>query len=98
MERFSFEILGQKLDITIKDGEKSDLIKIIKHYKDKANAIMESYPYKSSVEVALLAGIKITEELYALYQRKAPLLPETSKEIDQKLTDSIKELENTLEL
>lgn len=98
MEKFSFEILGQKMDIVLKDGSKEDLVKVIKYYKEKINNLSESYPYKTSLEIALLAGIKVTEEFYTLYKKKILSDPEQNGRINKMVSEALKQLETTLDL
>ncbi len=96
MNKLSIDILGQKIDLVVKDGEIEDLKKISAYYKRKIDEISTHYPNKTSSEISILAGLMITEEFYSLINRKRTLDPEFDVKADSLINQAIKELEKSL--
>ena len=70
MEKFTFDILGQKMNISIKKDDHDEIVKVLKFYRKKVQELEKLYPYKSSLEIAILAGVRITDEYYACYNER----------------------------
>lgn len=98
MEKLSLDILGQKMDIISKDGTNLDLQKITGYYKKVIDKIAQNYPYKTSLEIALLAGLTITEELYSLAKSKKLKDPEFDAKAEELIAKALKQLEVSLDL
>ena len=96
MNKLSIDILGQKIDLVVKDGEIEDLKKISAYYKRTVDKISTNYPNKTSSEISILAGLMITEEFYSLINRKRTLDPEFDVKADSLINQAIKELEKSL--
>lgn len=92
MERFTFDILGQKMDISIKNEDHSDVVAILKFYRKKVQELEELYPHKSSLEIAILAGVKVTDEYY-LYYKESTEQKKENYNINKILDDLRKELD-----
>lgn len=93
MEKFTFDILGQKMDISIKNEDHDDVVAILKFYRKKVQELEELYPYKSSLEIAILAGVKVTDEYYSCYKELTAPMKKENSNIDKMLDDLGKELD-----
>lgn len=93
MEKFTFDILGQKMDISIKNEDHDDVVTILKFYRKKVQELEELYPYKSSLEIAILVGVKVTDEYYSCYKELTDPIRKDNSKIDKMLDDLGKELD-----
>lgn len=102
MEKMTFEIFGQSFHISTQDGEKDDLLRVIRYYKKALDKIYEKNPQRSYFEIAVLAGITITDELYTVAKNKnsnnAPVLKNDVTRINQLINEKLKDLEISLKL
>lgn len=93
MEKFTFDILGQKMDISIKNEDHNDVVAILKFYRKKVQELEELYPHKSSLEIAILAGVKVTDEYYSYYKESVEPKKKENYNINKMLDDLGKELD-----
>lgn len=93
MEKFTFDILGQKMDISIRNEDREEVIAILKFYKKKVHDLEELYPYKSSLEIAILAGVKVTDEYYSCYKELTAPIKKENSNFNKMIDDLGKELD-----
>ncbi|MCG8572073.1 MAG: cell division protein ZapA, partial [Spirochaetes bacterium] len=108
------EIFGQNFELETKDGKRNDLMKVANYYKKVIETLKKKQPNKPHLEIAVLAGLMITDDLYNLVQsrknndlnpetnanpEKAPSAnPAADQKIDEILNQAIKKLEISLKL
>jgi cell division protein ZapA (FtsZ GTPase activity inhibitor) len=93
MEKFTFDILGQKMNISIKKDDHDEIVKVLKFYRKKVQELEKLYPYKSSLEIAILAGVRITDEYYACYNERTSSIKKEDNNINKILNELGKELD-----
>lgn len=98
MKKITVNILGQMIDLSIKDGSEDDFRKIVYHYTETIKKIQSKYPSKSSMEICVLAGLTITEEFYSFAAKKGNLNLVSLSKMEELINDSIKELDKNLQL
>lgn len=93
MEKFTFDILGEKMNISIKKEDHDDVIAILKFYRKKVQELKELYPHKSPLEIAILAGVRVTDEYYSCYKELTSPIKRENNNFDKILNELGKELD-----
>ena len=97
-EKYEVELFGQKFVLTTTDGEKNDLKKVVEYYKSIIEDLSGKFPDRQFLDVAILAGLKVTDELYSVAASKNIKLTPETKKIHKIVNDAIKRLDNSLGL
>lgn len=100
-EKYEIKLFGQNFVFTTDDGTKEDLKAVIEYYKRVVENLMEKLPGRSQLDIAILAGLKITDKLYTLINKKSVKIGDKDKDeesIDIKINEAIKRLEKSLTL
>ncbi len=101
MEKYSFNILGQKINLATDDGTKTDFIKIVDYYRHIIDKLQKNYPDRTTMELAVLAGIQVTEEFYRYIKNeksKSSNITFDDERINELLSEAIKQLDISLKL
>ena len=97
-EKYEVELFGQKFILATSDGEKNDLKKVVEFYKSIVEDLTAKFPNRQYLDIAILAGLKVTDELYAIADSKNIQLKPESKKIHKIVNDAIKRLDISLGL
>jgi cell division protein ZapA (FtsZ GTPase activity inhibitor) len=97
-EKYELDIFGQKFSLSTSDGKKSDLKKVADYYKNVVEKLAKKLPDRQLLDIAILAGIKITDKLYSLSNSKSIDFDEDESKIHDIVNDAIKRLDISLRL
>jgi len=95
---YTFDLFGQDFSITTEDGNTEELKKISDYYKRTVNELVKKFPNRPQLNLAILAGLKITDELYNLAKNKKVNLLDDEKKIDELLNEALKQLDISISL
>lgn len=94
MEKLTFNILGQEMNISIKEDNREAILSVLKFYRKRIQELVKVYPYKSHLEIAILAGLRIADEYSMCCNYLTSLKKEKNdNNIDKILEDLGKELD-----
>lgn len=96
VKRINFELFGQMFPLTTNDGTTEDLKKIAGYYKKIVIGLQKKLPNASHLNIAVLAGLMITDDLYNLSKDKNPNFSFEDKKVDELLSEALKQLELSL--
>lgn len=96
--KYEITIFGQKFTLTTSDGETGELKRIAEHYKRVVDHISQKLPNRSQLDVAILAGLKITDKLYSVLKSKNMDLDLVNERLNEIVNEAIKRLDISLEL
>ncbi|HNZ26811.1 MAG TPA: cell division protein ZapA [Spirochaetota bacterium] len=97
-DKYNLELFGQNFSLVTKDGKKDELIKVGNYFKSIVESIQKRAPNKSQLDIAVLAGLTVTDELYNLAKSKKTTMNGDNQKIDEIITQAIKQLEVSLKL
>lgn len=97
-EKYEANFFGQKFILSTNDGEKDDLEKVVNYYKKALDSLIEKLPNRPQLDLAILAGLKITDKLYSISKLKNLKFDENEEKIHEIVNDAIKRLEISLNL
>lgn len=103
-EKYILKLFGQQISLTTNDGNREDLKNVAEYFKSVVEELQNSFKSKSQLDIAILAGLKITDELYSyLKSNKSPNLQNLNNkknmgEIEKKLITAIKQLDISLKM
>lgn len=99
-EKYEVKLFGQNFILTTNDGSKNDLKIVVDYYKKVVEKLTEKLPNRPQLDIAILAGLKIADKLYSLANNKNIKLTEEDEEneLQKKIIDAIKRLDNSLTL
>lgn len=101
-EKYILELFGQRFPLITNDGNREDLVNIAEYFKSIVEQLAEKCPDRPQLDIAVLAGIKITDELYSLIKHKNENANLTTHRNDKKVNEliesAIKRLEVSLNL
>ncbi|HOF00722.1 MAG TPA: cell division protein ZapA [Spirochaetota bacterium] len=97
-DKYNLELFGQNFSLVTKDGKKDELIKVGNYFKSIVESIQKRAPNKSQLDIAVLAGLTVTDELYNLAKSKKTTMNGDNQKIDEIITQAIKQLELSLKL
>ncbi|OHD07317.1 MAG: hypothetical protein A2086_03105 [Spirochaetes bacterium GWD1_27_9] len=98
IEVYKLELFGQDFSLTTKDGNKEELRKVADYYRKKIEELLKKFPNTPYLNIAVLAGLTVTDELYNLSKSKNTNFVFEEKKIDEILNEAIKQLEFSLTL
>ena len=98
LEKYELDIFGQKFVLSTSDGEKSELKKVADYYKNIVENLAKKLPDRQLLDIAILAGIKITDKLYSISNSKSVNFDEDETKIHEIVNDAIKRLDISLRL
>ncbi len=101
IEKYDLKLFGQTFILTTNDGEKNDLKIIVDYYKKTVERLTEILPNRPQLDIAILAGLKITDKLYSIANTKNIKIDDSEiddENIHKIVTDAIKRLDNSLGL
>lgn len=101
IEKYDLKLFGQNFVLTTNDGDKNDLKIIVDYYKKTVEKLMDKLPNRPQLDIAILAGLKITDKLYSMANTKNIKINENDiddDKIHKIVTDAIKRLDNSLGL
>ena len=97
-EKYEAELFGQKFILSTTDGKKHDLEKVVEYFKSVVESLTKKLPDRPQLDIAILAGLKISDKLYSLANLKGVDLDVDDKEIHKIVNDVIKRLDISLGL
>ncbi len=97
-EKYEVELFSQKFILSTNDGNKSDLEKVANYYKKIIENLTKKLPNRPQLDIAILAGLKITDKLYSFANTKNIKLENNEEKIHEIVTDAIKRLEISLNI
>jgi cell division protein ZapA (FtsZ GTPase activity inhibitor) len=97
-EKYEVELFGQKFVLYTTDGEKNELKKVVEYYKSIVENLSGKFPERQFLDIAILAGLKVTEKLYSIAGSKNIKIEPEDKKIHKIVNDAIKRLDNSLGL
>jgi len=97
-DKYNLELFGQNFSLVTKDSKKDELIKVGNYFKSIVESIQKRAPNKSQLDIAVLAGLTVTDELYNLAKSKKTTMNGDNQKIDEIITQAIKQLEVSLKL
>ena len=97
-EKYEIDFFGQKFVLSTTDGEKSELKKVVDYYKKVVEDLAKKLPDRQHLDIAILAGLKITDKLYSIASSKDINIEKDVKKLDKVLSDVIKRLDISLGL
>ncbi len=95
---YKLEMFGMEFSLTTKDGDVDGLKRVAEYYKRVVNQILNKNPNLPHINVAVLAGLTLTDELYNLAKSKNIRIDPDYKKADDLLNQAIKELEFSLNI
>ena len=98
LEKYELDIFGQKFVLSTSDGKKSELKKVADYYKNIVENLAKKLPDRQLLDIAILAGIKITDKLYSISNSKSINFDEDETKIHEIVNDAIKRLDISLRL
>ena len=98
LEKYELDIFGQKFILSTSDGKKSELKKVADYYKSVVENLAKKLPDRQLLDIAILAGIKITDKLYSMSNSKSIDFEEDEIKIHEIVNDAIKRLDISLKL
>ncbi len=97
-EKYETDFFGQRFVLSTTDGEKNELKKVVEYYKKVIEGLAKKLPDRQQLDIAILAGLKITDKLYSLAGSKDIAVEKESVNLDNVLSDVIKRLDISLGL
>ncbi len=98
LQKYEITIFGQKFTLTTSDGESAELKKIADYYKRIVEHIAEKLPNRSQLDIAVLAGLKITDKLYSVLKSKNMDIDVVNEKLNEIVNEAIKRLDISMEL
>jgi len=98
LKKINLELFGQNFPITTADGTLEDLRKISEYYKHVILGLQKKFPQIPHLNIAVLAGLMITDDLYNLSKSKTSNFTFDEKKADDLINEAIKQLEVSLKL
>ena len=98
LEKYELDIFGQKFLLSTSDGKRSELKKVAEYYKGIVENLAKKLPDRQLLDIAILAGIKITDKLYSMTNSKSINFDEDEVKIREIVNDAIKRLDISLRL
>lgn len=90
---YKLEIFGLEFPLTTKDGNGEQLKRISEYYKRAVTELQKKSPNLPHLNIAVLAGITLTDELYNLAKSKNVKISGDDKKVDELLNEALKQLE-----
>ena len=98
VKRINFELFGQNFPLTTSDGSIEDLKKVAGYYRKIVGELQKKFPQMPHLNIAVLAGLMVTDDLYMLSKTKNPDFSFDDRKADELLNEAIKQLEVSLNL
>lgn len=98
LKKYELTIFGQKYTLTTSDGDSNELKKIADYYKRIVEHIAQKLPNRSQLDIAVLAGLKITDKLYSVLKSKNMDIDVVNEKLNEIVNEAIKRLDISLEL
>jgi cell division protein ZapA (FtsZ GTPase activity inhibitor) len=95
---YDLELFGQTFPLKTSDGNIEDLKKVSNYYKRVALELLKKFPNLPHINISILAGIMITDDLYNLSKSKNPSFSFDEKRCDEMVSEALKQLEVSLEI
>ena len=95
---YKLEIFGLEFPVKTKDGNKEELKKISEYYKRIVVELQKKSPTLPHLNVAVLAGLTLTDELYNLAKSKNVKIGVDDKKVDELLSEALKQLDISLNI
>jgi cell division protein ZapA (FtsZ GTPase activity inhibitor) len=95
---YNLDLFGTEFPLKTTDGNRDELIRVSEYYKKVVHSLSRKSPKASSLHIAVLAGIIITDELYNLARQKNTQPENVRREINDLLNEAIKQLEVSISL
>jgi cell division protein ZapA (FtsZ GTPase activity inhibitor) len=91
--KYDLELFGQTFPLKTTDGNIEDLKKVSNYYKRVALELMKKFPNLPHINISILAGIMITDDLYNLSKSKNSGFIFDEKRCDEMVNEALKQLE-----
>ncbi len=95
-EKYEVDFFGQRFVFSTKDGNRGDFEKIINYYKKLIDGLIKKMPDRSHLDIAIMAGLKVTDRLYSLVNEKKGNFEEDEEKLHEILNDAIRRLDISL--
>jgi cell division protein ZapA (FtsZ GTPase activity inhibitor) len=97
-QKYELNVLGQKFILTTIDGQANELKKVAEYYRSIVEYITQKLPNRSQLDIAVLAGLKITDKLYTAMKSKNMDLDSVNDKLHEIVNEAIKRLDISMEL
>lgn len=104
-KKITLKLFDRVFELATSDGNSEDLLKVAHYYKKVTENLKKLHPKRPELEIAVLAGLRITDELYNLLkkyeQNKDDSVQNNSKDtikVNDLINQALKELELSLKL
>lgn len=98
-EKYEISLFGQKFVLFTTDGNKQELKQVVDYYKRTVEALTEKLPNRPQLDIAILAGLKVTDKLFSLAGSKNIKIDDkNNNKIHEILDNAIKRLDISLSL
>ncbi|HOJ62983.1 MAG TPA: cell division protein ZapA [Spirochaetota bacterium] len=94
--KFKINLFGQDFFFTTTYDKKEELLRVANYYKNIVDSLLEKFPNKPHLDILVLSGLMIADELYALLKSRNKNLSTEEKEIERAILDLINSLDNVL--
>jgi len=95
---YRLEIFGMEFSLTTKDGDREGLKRVAEYYKRVVTELQKKSPNLPHINVAVLAGLTLTDELYNLAKSKNLKVDVDDRKVDELLNQALKQLEISLNI
>jgi cell division protein ZapA (FtsZ GTPase activity inhibitor) len=96
--KFDMDLFGQTFPLKTTDGNIDDLKKVASYYKRVVLELMKKFPNVPHLNISILAGIMITDDLYNLSKSRNSNFSFDEKRCDEMISEALKQLELSLNL
>ena len=96
--KLDLELFGQTFPLKTTDGNIEDLKKVASYYKRVASELLKKFPNMPHLNISILAGIMITDDLYNLPRTKNSGFSFDEKRCDEMISEALKQLEISLNI
>jgi len=96
--KYEVELFGQKFILSTTDGKKDELKKVVEYYREVVELLSEKLGNRPQLDIAILAGIKITDKLHSIANPENIKIEEQNKKLHDIVDSAIKRLDNSLGL
>jgi len=98
LQKYEVELFGQKFVLSSDDGKKHELEQVVKYYKKIVDMLIDKLPSRPQLDLAILAGLKVTDKLFNLANSKNITVLNDEEKIHEILNDAIKRLDISLKM
>lgn len=94
--KFKINLFGQDFLFTTSYEKKEELIRVATYYKNIVDSLVEKFPNKPHIDILVLSGLMVADELYMLLKSRNKNLSTEEREIEKVILDLINSLDNVM--